>query len=169
MEMGIVAKYVDDCFAALGTDGKSAFIPPLSATCRHAPNRECVLVTPETATGKPWEYQIPSRTESPEWHALKVQKIFKIVQDYHTTQTHHIRFGWSNAKSCRFEIEAVADVDDDGYWATRIRRYALNVKGELEYSGGDSNSEEPSTRDLPGLGQPPPDAIFTHQPSRASP
>lgn len=70
---------------------------------------------------------------------------------------------------CRFETEAVADVDDDGYWASSIMRYTLDFKGELAYSWGDLHSENPSDRDDPMLKEPPPDAIFTHQPNRVSP
>ncbi len=80
--------------------------------------------------------------------------------------THHVRFGWSNVNGCRFEIESVADVDDDGYWASNIMRYTLDIHGELSYSWGDLHPEEPSGRDLPKLREPPEDAIFRHNPRR---
>ena len=164
--MGIAAKSVEGCFSEFGPTGTSPFIPPLSAECRHAPNRECQRVTPETATGAAWEFQLPSEKEAPEWYALGVTKIFEQMESMPRTLTHHVRFGWSNVNGCRFEIESVADVDDDGYWASNIMRYTLDINGELAYSWGHLHPEEPGKRDLPMLRDPPEDAVFRHDPNR---
>lgn len=106
-----------DCLNDIGPSGEAPFVPPLSALCHLGPDKKCVLVPDGTPPKEVWEYNIPSRQESPEWYVFEVGGEMRRLAD-----ATHTRFGWERKGDiCEVWVEGIADFNGDGIYSRELR------------------------------------------------
>lgn len=96
-----------DCFADIGSEGKSTPMPPRSAKCTLAPDNRCRVVEPG-AIEHPWDYVLP--TDDPVWSRFELRP-----EEWHNGHAFYKTIHWKQEDGiCTLDIHARADFNDDG-------------------------------------------------------
>lgn len=96
-----------DCFAALGPSGRSSEIPPRSAKCHLAPNKQCQAVD-DGEVVEPWQYVAPMED--------RVWKLFEFEpKRWGRADIFHKSIHWKEEDGvCTLEVHLEGDVNGDG-------------------------------------------------------
>ncbi len=140
---------IKDCFSDLPESGHSSSLPPDTARCWDNPEKKCVAVPAGEAT-KPWEYTLP--TDDPIWGRFELKPDAWAYSDVFIKRIYYQR----KDGTCTIELQAKADVNQDGVYHTMTRPYTfpvgedpvanynpLTMTFSTEYPGGDKFPPEP--------------------------
>ena len=96
-----------DCFAALGSSGSSSEIPPRTAKCHLAPNKQCQAVDAGEVV-EPWQYVAP--IEDPVWNLFEIDP-----KKWGRADIFHKSIHWKEEDEvCTLEVHLEGDVNGDG-------------------------------------------------------